>query len=91
MSIIWQIWRQEKIEAEIKQRQKEIEAKAKQEKIEIEIKQRWKKIKAKAKKKGHKWICGWGCGYSAPDEKSGTYIAAPGYDDYPRCNNCGGN
>jgi len=52
---------------------------------------RWKKIKAKARKQGHKWICGWGCGYSAPDEKSGTYIAAPGYDDYPRCNNCGGN
>ena len=52
---------------------------------------RWKKIRANARKRGHEWICGWGCGYSAPSAEEGTYIAAPGYDDYPRCNNCGGN
>jgi hypothetical protein len=49
------------------------------------------KIEAKARERGHKWICDWGCGYTAPSAEAGTYTTECGYDDYPRCRNCGGN
>ena len=48
-------------------------------------------IEAKARERGHKWICDWGCGYTAPSAEAGTYTTECGYVDYPRCRNCGGN
>ena len=52
-----------------------ITEKRRQEKIEIEIKQRWKRLRLKPRRKDTNGFV-MGAGYSAPDEKSGTYIEA---------------